>query len=73
MNKSEKPQSNDALEVRKRLTFAQAEGIAPLPAQLQLGELSPPLRAALWAVVHDGIQHSAMPGPFGHALAQDPW
>jgi hypothetical protein len=48
--KPQKSQS-DALQDRKRLTFEQAEGVEPLPAQLQLKELSPALRAALWAVV----------------------
>jgi hypothetical protein len=40
---------------RKRLTFEQAEGAAPLPAQLKLKELSDELRALLWRVVHDSL------------------
>jgi hypothetical protein len=36
--KPQKSQS-DALQDRKRLTFEQAEGVEPLPAQLQLKEL----------------------------------
>ena len=40
-------------EDRKRLTFEQAEGAEPLPAQLKLKEVSPELRARLWAVFFD--------------------
>jgi hypothetical protein len=35
---------------RKRLTFEQAEGAEPLPARLKLREVSPELRARLWAI-----------------------
>jgi hypothetical protein len=37
---------------RKRLTFEQAEGAEPLPSQLELREISPELRARLWAIFH---------------------
>jgi hypothetical protein len=40
---------------RKVLTFAQAEGLAPLPAQLAKTELSPSLRARLWNVLHSSL------------------
>lgn len=43
------------LERRKRLTFAQAEGAAPLPSQLAPKVLSKELRAGLWALVHKSL------------------
>jgi hypothetical protein len=43
---------DDPFEHRRGLTFEQAEGAAPLPAQLQLKELSQELRARLWDVVY---------------------
>src|SRR5947207_1400575 len=43
---------------RKRLTFAQAEGAEPLPSQLALKEISPELRARLWAVVYNSLEKS---------------
>ncbi len=42
-------------ELRKALTFAQAEGVAPLPTQLCLGEVSQELRALLWGTVYDSM------------------
>jgi hypothetical protein len=43
---------------RKRLTFEQAEGAEPLPAQLKLREVSPELRARLWAIFHQELANS---------------
>ena len=40
-------------EERKRLTFEQAEGAAPLPTQLRTKELSPQLRALLWEIFYE--------------------
>lgn len=58
--------SDDPYAERRRLTFEQAEGIEPLPTQLQPKELSPWLRAALWHVIfsslESGIQRSSMGG-----------
>jgi hypothetical protein len=39
-------------EDRKRLTFEQAEGAEPLSSQLKLKEVSPELRARLWAIFY---------------------
>ena len=50
--------TDDQVSVRKNLTFEQAEGIHPIPAQLQLKEISQQLRSLLWKVVHDSIQRS---------------
>src|SRR5690348_3371355 len=41
---------------RKRLTFAQAEGVEPLPSQLKPKEISQELRAKLWGVFHTSLQ-----------------
>jgi hypothetical protein len=50
------------IEERKKLTFAQAEGIEPLPSQLKLREVSPKLRAALWKFIHDHLQDHTLRG-----------
>lgn len=42
-------------EVRKRLTFEQAEGTEPLPTQLQANQISAELRARLWETVYNSI------------------
>jgi hypothetical protein len=49
------PSGNNPYELRKRLTFEQAEGVEPLPEQLKLKELSQQLRSALWRVVYDSL------------------
>lgn len=41
-----------SLEERKVVTFAQAEGIDPIPQQLNRGELTTRLRNAVWFVIH---------------------
>jgi hypothetical protein len=43
---------------RHELTFEQAEGLAPLPSQLAIGELSPSTIAGLWAIVDDLLNRS---------------
>jgi hypothetical protein len=40
---------------RSKLTFEQAEGVAPLARQLELQEVSPQLRAVLWDYVHRSL------------------
>ena len=66
---------DDLLEARKHLTFEQAEGVDPLPTQLQLKELSPALRALLWAVVLESLQAAARHdgNTFGIFVVVDPW
>lgn len=49
------PQSIDNLK-RHEMTFEQAEGAEPLPAQLNLGEISKELRARLWKVLYNSIR-----------------
>jgi hypothetical protein len=70
VSKPEKPQP--LLEERRRLTFEQAEGVEPLPAQLRLRELSQALTAALWAELLESIENSKRPGHMGY-FVRDPW
>jgi hypothetical protein len=66
--------ANDDFEQRKRLTFEQAEGAAPLPTQLKLKELSQELRAVLWRVVYDSFEkHTEYPSMGGDAYFRQPW
>jgi hypothetical protein len=60
------------VERRKKLTFAQAEGLEPLPAQLALTEVSQELRAVLWNFIHEDINQSSTRGAFEPYLT-DPW
>jgi hypothetical protein len=46
------PQRLMSDETRETMTFLQAEGLAPLPQQLELGQISKELRALLWAALH---------------------
>jgi len=41
----------DPLAERKRITFEQAEGVAPLPSQLKRGEISQEFRAVIWRIL----------------------
>ncbi len=41
---------------RANLTFEQAEGVEPLPRQLELKEISPQLRAFLWDYIHNSVE-----------------
>jgi hypothetical protein len=47
--------NDDEIARRKKLSFKQAEGLAPLPRQLARTEMSDELRAVLWNFVHDQI------------------
>jgi hypothetical protein len=67
------PSGNDPYELRKRLTFEQAEGVEPLPSQLKLKELSQQLRSALWRVVYDHLCEAREDGPMGNARVSIPW
>jgi hypothetical protein len=56
---------DDEIARRKVLTFAQAEGLSPLPAQLTRTEITPELRAVLWKFIHDEIGRSTRNGYLG--------
>ena len=59
------------IERRKKLTFAQAEGLAPLPRQLERTEVSAELRAVLWDLIHRLIRKSIRSDIW--AYVGDPW
>jgi hypothetical protein len=63
----------DPLELRKRLTFEQAEGAEPLPAQLKPKEISKSLRARLWEVIHRSIDGSRYRTVEGDTELIEPW
>ncbi|WP_136659873.1 hypothetical protein [Nitratireductor sp. XY-223] len=68
-------EEEDPFEVRKRLTFEQAEGAAPLPTQLKPKEITQELRAVLWRTVHVSLKScrvSPRPGGYVYTL-KDPW
>jgi hypothetical protein len=51
--------ASDPYALRKKLAFEQAEGVKPLPTQLQLKEVSPALRAAVWDLIYKEMQRDA--------------
>jgi AbiJ N-terminal domain 4 len=61
--------ATDGFEERKRLTFEQAEGVEPLPAQLKLKELSPEFRAIAWALFLESIDKGRQNDSFGTSVA----
>ena len=63
--------ADDEIERRKKLTFAQAEGLAPLPRQLERTEVSAELRAVLWDLIHRSSRKSVRSEPW--AYVGDPW
>lgn len=48
--------NDDEIERRKSLTFAQAEGVAPLPSQLQPKQISKQLRSLIWLAILTTVQ-----------------
>jgi hypothetical protein len=58
---------------RSKLSFGQAEGIDPLPAQLQLREVSGRLAARLWAVIHESMQESIINRGYNTPYISKPW
>jgi hypothetical protein len=60
-------------EDRKRLTFEQAEGAAPIPSSFALKELSPELRARLRAIVHDSLARHSQRADFAGRHLLEPW
>lgn len=64
---------DDEVKRRKGLSFEQAEGLAPLPAQLKFKEVSKELRAVLWQHVHSELENSSMYDSFAGHHMRDPW
>jgi hypothetical protein len=59
---------------RTKLTFSQAEGLAPLPSQLRLGELSEELRSILWAYLLRELQKTSYRAiGRSYTLIGEPW
>jgi len=60
---------------RTKVTFEQAEGLEPLPTQLNPMELSQGLRAGLWYVVHQHLAGVTKTSPMGDSppWIGDPW
>lgn len=59
---------------RRRLTFEQAEGVEPLPTQLQIKEISQQLRAHLWRVVYESIKAAtSYPSMGGNGYLREEW
>ena len=69
-----RPMTDDPYAERKKLTFAQAEGVEPLPRQLALKELSPQLRARLWCIIHESMnQGTSYPSMGGDGYYSEAW
>lgn len=64
---------SDPYQERKKITFAQAEGVEPLPEQLKLKEISEKLRAVLWSIVHDSMEKSLEYSMSGTPYIKEPW
>jgi hypothetical protein len=65
---------DDPYAERKKLTFEQAEGLAPLPRQLAQGEITQEFRAVLWDTLNKIIkQHTLYTTVESHAYFQKPW
>jgi hypothetical protein len=58
---------------RIRLSFEQAEGVEPLPSQLQLREVSQELRAVLWNTIRGRLQSCTKRSDYGKAYLDSPW
>jgi hypothetical protein len=65
--------SEDPFRDRRRLTFEQAEGIEPLPTQLQPKEMPVELRAILWHVVHESLDNDIHSSDFGYRVLRETW
>jgi hypothetical protein len=50
---------SEDIEARKKISFEQAEGAEPLPAQLQLREVSRELRAVLWSYINQCLEDAS--------------
>jgi hypothetical protein len=62
--------ADDEIARRKQLTFAQAEGLTPLPAQLKRTEVTPELRSVLWQCIHEEMTRSVSSGGFDTYLGK---
>lgn len=58
---------------RIRLSFEQAEGVEPLPSQLQLREVSSELRAVLWNTIQHSLEGSTGHSDYVQPYLEKPW
>jgi hypothetical protein len=58
---------------RTKVTFEQAEGLAPLPSQLKPKELSAALRSGLWFVIHGHLTGATRHVDWGPNVVIEPW
>ncbi|MEQ1889752.1 MAG: hypothetical protein ABL951_11325 [Alphaproteobacteria bacterium] len=65
--------TDDPYADRKGLTFEQAEGVAPLPSQLQLKEVSTELRALLWRITYDKLMNGLVRHSIGFPFFDETW
>ncbi len=66
--------NKDSFDDRKKMTFEQAEGVEPLPSQLQLKEVSPQLRSLLWKFVYESMQKDVeYPSMGGRSYFRGKW
>jgi hypothetical protein len=63
--------NDDEITRRAGLTFAQAEGAEPLPAQLKRTEVSQQLRAVLWNYIFKELEDTAYRDTW--TFVGDPW
>jgi hypothetical protein len=63
--------NDDEIVLRRKLTFAQAEGAKPLPAQLKRTEVSKELRAVLWNYIYRELEETADRDTWTYV--GDPW
>ena len=65
--------TDDPYAERKKLTFAQAEGLEPLPTQLALRQISQQFRAALWWDLKGIFEQHRERSSYGHEYLERPW
>ena len=70
--KAKNTAGDDPLAARKKLTFAQAEGIDPLPTQLRRGEIFDEFRAVLWDFVRRSLM-ATRDYSLGDGRVGQPW
>jgi AbiJ N-terminal domain 4 len=64
---------DDPYAERKKLTFEQAQGLAPLPRQLALGEISQEFRAILWSRLNKIFEEHSERTFHGVGYFRKPW
>ena len=63
----------DQLLEQRRLTFSQEQGLATLPSQLKLGELSAELRSVLWVCIVHELECTRVRNYYGRVRVSEVW